>query len=510
MSDRFDLDHFLSIPRLSGLCLSPAGDRLAVSVSSLAPDGRSMRSAIWEVDPTGASEPRRLTRSSAGESSAAFARDGSVLFTSARPDPDRTPDDKPEKEPLGLWSLPAGAGEARQLAVPGGGVDTFRTARAADVVVFRAPVHAGTTDFDADREREAARSKAGVSAQLFEGYPIRFWDHYLGPREWHLFLLDLGTDSDETVRAPRDLTPDAGRALDETAFDVLPDGSGVVTGWVRWPDLVHPTQDLVLLDAGGGPRRELTSDGAWYREPRVSPDGRWVVAVRDERPDPDNGPDSTLWLIDLAAGTGRDLTPDLDLWPDHPQWSADGRSVVCTADRSGHRAVLGVSVETSEVRVLAAEGAWTDVALAGDGSRLFALRSSYAAAPEVVELSVPDGRVRVLRSPAPAVDALRLPGVPRTDHHHPRRWDRHRQLADPPACGVTRGSGAGRALDPRRSPELLERVALALEPPSAGRPGICRRAARPGALDRLRPGLRAPGLGSMGPGAVHGPDGGDG
>ncbi len=39
MSDRFDLDHFLSLPRLSGLCLSPSGDRLAVSMSSLAPDG---------------------------------------------------------------------------------------------------------------------------------------------------------------------------------------------------------------------------------------------------------------------------------------------------------------------------------------------------------------------------------------------------------------------------------------------------------------------------------------
>ena len=94
MSDRFDLDHFMSIPRLSGLRLSPAGDRLAVAVSGPSPDGRRMRSAIWQVDPAGAQAPRRLTRSAPGESIATYARDGSLLFTSTRPDPDRSPDDK--------------------------------------------------------------------------------------------------------------------------------------------------------------------------------------------------------------------------------------------------------------------------------------------------------------------------------------------------------------------------------------------------------------------------------
>ena len=104
MSDRFDLDHFMSIPRLSGLRLSPAGDRLAVSVAGPAPDGRKLRSAIWEVDPTGSRAPRRLTRSAPGELSAAFAADGSLLFTSTRPDPDRSSDDKPDADSMGLWS----------------------------------------------------------------------------------------------------------------------------------------------------------------------------------------------------------------------------------------------------------------------------------------------------------------------------------------------------------------------------------------------------------------------
>ena len=109
--------------------------------------------------------------------------------------------------------------------------------------------------------------------------------------------------------------------------------------------------------------------------------------------------DSSLWLIDLATGAGRDLTPDLDLWPVAPRWTPDGRHVLFTADRQGHHALLQVAVATGQVEVLAAEGAWTDVALSVDGSRLFALRSSYAAPPEVVELPLPGGSPR--RCPRP-------------------------------------------------------------------------------------------------------------
>jgi dipeptidyl aminopeptidase/acylaminoacyl peptidase len=412
MSDRFDLDHFLSLPRLSGLCLSPTGDRLALSVSSPAPDGKKMRSAIWAVDPAGSEAPRRLTWSSPGESNAAFTSGGDLLFTSTRPDPDRSPDDKPDTEPLALWSLPASSGEAHLVVAPGGGIEAFRVAADSDVVVARAPVHPHTSTFAEDAEREKARTKAGVAARLYEGYPIRFWDHYVGPRESHLFLLRLERPMDGGLAAVLDLTPDAGRALDETVFDVLPDGSAVVTGWVTWPDLIRPIQDLVVIGPTAQDRRQLTAGDAWYRNPRVSPDGRWVVAVREELADPVTATDSTLWLIDLLDGSGRDLTPALDLWPEAPQWTADGRHVVCTADRLGHHALLRVDIEDDAVTVLAAEGAWSDVSPASDGSRLYALRSSYAAAPEVVELPLDGGAPRVLRSPAPPVDQLRLPGTP--------------------------------------------------------------------------------------------------
>jgi dipeptidyl aminopeptidase/acylaminoacyl peptidase len=88
MTTSFDLETFLAQPRLAGLSLSPDGRRLVVGVSTPAPDDKRYRTSLWAVDPEGAAPSRQLTRSSPGESSADFLPDGSLLFVSARPDPD--------------------------------------------------------------------------------------------------------------------------------------------------------------------------------------------------------------------------------------------------------------------------------------------------------------------------------------------------------------------------------------------------------------------------------------
>ncbi len=411
MSDRFDLDHFFTIPRLSGLRVSPDGERLLVTVQRPGPDGKKMHSSIWDVDPAGQRRSRRLTRSAPGESGGVFLRDGSILFTSSRPDPDRKPEDGgDDKEITGLWLLPAGGGEARMVVGPHGGVDAIRTAREADVIAFAASVHPRTSSLKEDSQREKERKESGASAQLFESYPIRLWDHYLGPRERHLYLADAPDAIEGRIEQPFDLTPDAARALDDVEFDVTPDGSTIVTGWVHQNDLVHPSQDIVAIERGSGERRQLASGPEWHQSPRCSPDGRWVVCVRDTVPSPEEPPDTTLWLIDLATGEGRDLTPEIDLWPHGPEWSADSRSVFFLADRLGHSAVLRADLDGGAVTVLAAEGAYSDLSPAPDGRRLFALRSTLRSPPRVVELATDAAEQtgRVIPSPLPLDEELRV------------------------------------------------------------------------------------------------------
>jgi dipeptidyl aminopeptidase/acylaminoacyl peptidase len=411
MTDAFDFDAYLQLPRLSGLRVSPDGSRLIVTVGRPAPDGKKMHSSIWELDATGDARPRRLTRSAPGESAATFARDGSILFTSTRPDPDRKPDDGDDEEEIsGLWLLPAGGGEARLLAAPSGGVDAVVAARDADMVAYAAAVFPGAADAAADRERHQARKKAGVEALLFESFPIRHWDAYHGPRERHLFAAALPGGEDRIGDAA-DLTPAAGNGLVEQAFDITPDGATVVTGLVTADELGRSDFGIVAIDRASGAQRRLTPDEAWFTDPAVSPDGRWVACSRVEKDVPERIGDETLWLIDLASGEGRDLTPDLDLWPHHPTWAPDGATIWFTADRRGAGAVFRHDLDSGETTLAAEDGAFTDLAIGSD-ARVHALRASYAEPPLPVRLAVEAGQPSQRLTSFPELDADPLAALP--------------------------------------------------------------------------------------------------
>src|SRR5206468_7514057 len=117
---------------------------------------------------------RRLTRSAPGESAPVWAPDGSLLFTSARPDPAAKPgSDEPKPA---LWSLPADGGEARLLLSRPGGVSGVVVAGDSGDVVVRASTLPGAEDAEVDGARRKARSEAGVTAVLHERYPVRYWD----------------------------------------------------------------------------------------------------------------------------------------------------------------------------------------------------------------------------------------------------------------------------------------------------------------------------------------------
>jgi dipeptidyl aminopeptidase/acylaminoacyl peptidase len=392
MSD-FDLSAFLSLPRVSRLCASRDG-RVAVAVSRPNPAGTAYASALWEV--AAGREPRRLTRSARGESAGVFAPDGSLLFLSGRPDPDaRKEQAEARGEAAALWSLPAAGGEAEVLAAPPEGVDAVAVARDAGTVVFSAATHPRTAGWDEDAEREQARKDAEVTAQLFDRYPIRFWDAWLGPRERHLYALVGGE--------PVDLAPDAGRRLDQSEFALSPDGRTVVAAW--WTAEADPKQrwsELVAIDVASRERRVLAAGRHEYTAPAVSPDGRWVATSRMVLGDPQTPHRVEVLLVGLDGGGERVLGAELDLWPAAPVWTPDSAAVLCTADRQGHTVPVRLDLDGG-ADLLATEGTYSSPAVTDEGV-VYALRSSVAEAERVVRFT-PGGPVEVLPTPGDDVVA---------------------------------------------------------------------------------------------------------
>ncbi|MER6578328.1 prolyl oligopeptidase family serine peptidase [Nonomuraea sp. NPDC001023] len=389
MSAFDDIRDYVAIPRVLSLKLSPDGSRLISAVQALNPDGKSYGTALWAIPLDG--EPYRLTRSAKGETAAVFTDAGDVLFTSARPD--TTVKDATDEVPA-LWLLPRAGGEARQIATRPGGIGAARTA--GDVVVFASDVLDG--DESTEEERRKARKDAGTSAILHEGYPVRYWDHDLGPARTRLFTGRLGADRLEDVR---ELTPDAGEALRDAAFELTPDGSTVIVTWRRFLSGGDSRTDLVAIDVATGRRRTLLTDEAHdFGGPiAVSPDGTRVACARERITSTDVSVRVELWIADLATGEGRAYAPDL--FPTDLAWAPDSAALYLVADHQGRRPVFRVPLDGEHTRLTGDDAAYLGVNASADGAYVYALRSNIALAPAPARIDAVTGEIADLPSPAP-------------------------------------------------------------------------------------------------------------
>ncbi|GEK17566.1 S9 family peptidase [Cellulomonas persica] len=430
-----DLEEYVGIPRVGGLTLSQDGERLVVAVSTLDTKKTRYLTALWEVDPAGEKPARRLTRSAKSEGGAVFTRDGDLLFTSARPDPAaKEPDDE---APAALWLLPRDGAEARVVAARTGGLGGVTTATDADTVLLTGDVLPRAADAEGDDKLRKDRKDKKVAAILHDGYPVRYWDHDLGPDLPHLFTADLraaglasagtseadGADEPAALLAgqddPRleltDRTPDARGALVEQHAAISPDGTTIVTGWTQLRGRADQRSRLVAIDVATGERRTLVEDDAidaW--SPVVSPDGAWVVYGYETISTPHEAPRSGLAVVPLAGGQARVVAPGWDRWPGSPVWLPDSSGLLVVADDEGRAPIFRIDLATDGgedrvTRVTSDDAAFTDVQVSPDGRTAYALRSSYLAPAHPVRVdltSVPTQAVP-LRSPAPTPE---LPG----------------------------------------------------------------------------------------------------
>ena len=412
-----DLDAYVAMPRLASLALSPDGARLVTGVSTTDAKATGYVTALWEVDPDGARPARRLTRGAKGESQASFTAAGDLLFVAKRAHGDTDQD----KAKPALWLLPADGGEAHLLAERPGGIASVRAAREGATVV----VSAGTLPHGSDTETEQRlrdlRSDTKVNAILHTGYPIRYWDHDLGPDAPRIFAGSLTPavvaasedaedepSSDDPLEL-RDLTPDVGAGLVETGHDVSRDGSTVVTG-------VHVPMGrgairgvLERIDVSSGERTRIVDDpDAEVGGARISPDGAMIAYVRETLSTPERAPEVTLWVAALDGSDPRRLATDWDRWPASLTWLPSSDGLLVVADDDGRSPVFRVPLDgSSPTRLTADDAAYTDVVVAPDGGAAYALRSSYAFPAEVVRIDLASGEVSALRGP---VERPTLPG----------------------------------------------------------------------------------------------------
>jgi dipeptidyl aminopeptidase/acylaminoacyl peptidase len=431
------LTDYIALPRVEALALSPDGKTAVLTVAALKKDGTGYDRSLWAVPATGGGTPRRLTRSAKGEAGAAFTASGDILFVSARPDAEGDADDESGQ----LWLLPATGGEARPVTRLAGGVDGIAaTADASPRLVIAASLLPGAETLEGEAALRAQRKEKKVSAILHDTYPVRYWDHDLGPAEPHLLAIDIDALEDTiaaavadaaaedtsgadaatpgtvagaaasapeekpyppTLPRPRDLTPKPVRSLDHAEAALTPDGSTLVVS-LEQREQRAGRRVIVAIDTETGARTTLFDEvDVDYEMPAISHDGTRIAYLRTVKSTPAAPTDYEIWVADLDGGDARRVAAEWDHWASSLAFAADDAALIATADHDGRGPVFRIPLDGgAPVKLTEDDFAYSNVVVDRGTGEIVALRSSWVVPPHPVRIAR-DGVVTPLTTPAP-------------------------------------------------------------------------------------------------------------
>ena len=395
-------DDMMQMKRLGETAVSPDGKWLVYSVTTvdLAKNSRTSELLIQKIEGPNSDvvAPVKLAMVKSGDGGVQFSSDGKcILFLS-----DRTGANQ-------IWlvdfdSATGAVSNLKKLTNLDLGIDNAQWAPNGKSIVFTMPVYPDCPAIVPDDEgkgaecsyaRDEAASDSKVKAQIFTQLLYRHWNHFVGEKRSHLFLVSVENGG------VRDLNPN-------DKFDTPPYSVGGGGGFSISPDskelaytenldaeqATSTNGDIFTLDltnAKAKPVKVSTSPGGDWT-PAYSPDGKYIAWRSQAR----NGYESDkfrLVLYDRAKKTITDLLPKFDGWVDEFAWSADSKRIYFISGNMGEAPIFAATLNGAFYEVNM-NGSFGSLVPLVDEKTIIAIRNTVKTPSEVVAVvpasGVPD------------------------------------------------------------------------------------------------------------------------
>lgn len=339
----FTIDDLYRLKGISGLALSPGGERLVFEVSSTDLKKAERNTDLYELHlETG--KVRQLTTQPGSENSACWSPDGRTLYFVAGRDGSSQ-----------LYALPSDGGEARKVTDFSPGVASPLPLPGGKALLFAAAVYPECgADNDCHQKQAEKLEKGPVQAHLADSLLYRHWTSYREFQYSHLFRCELETGKVTMLTSGRADFP-AYNHGNGPGFAAAPDGREICA--VHNPDdrpATSTNSDLLLLavDGPGRPQPITAANPAFDGDPLFSPDGRWI-AYRTQATPGYEADCFRLALYDRAQKMSRILTAAIDNWVETFRWSPDSRAIYFLVQEKGRTPIYKVDVASGRIsRVL--------------------------------------------------------------------------------------------------------------------------------------------------------------
>jgi len=189
------------------------------------------------------------------------------------------------------------------------------------------------------RERQEEEEKRKADPRVITALPYRTGTTYYDDRHRHIYVMAVSATG---------VTGTARRITDgEQSYEHIewfPDGLAILSSQSARPASDPWFYIRTVRLATRGPRKQvfLTRPGFEYNDPRVSPDGRWIAAVRQPE-DGSFGTPARLVVFPARGGAVVERAVELDRIPGALCWSADGKRVYFLVEDRGDTGLYSVA-----------------------------------------------------------------------------------------------------------------------------------------------------------------------